>query len=342
MFSKQVKERSAALMFKLGVALLVILFVVVFGPGLLKLESSQALAKKKKGRYCTQTAEAAYKACIKEKQDDYNIAYGKCINVSDRDAREECFDEAKNGEDGYKEAISECKDQREARRDVCDDLGEDRYDPDLSPGNFTSTIDNSYFPLSIGDQFTYHSIASDGTTVLQTVVITVEDITSINGFPCLKVTDKVYDGNTLDPGDHKLLEDTIDWYSQDSAGNVWYFGETTIAYTYDLDGNPTADNEGSWKAFENGAKPGIIMPANPAGQIDLLYRQEFDLGTAEDLGKVVETGVTAPDTSYTDCVHTEDSTPMEPDIIEDKYYASGVGLVLTVEPEATEVLISGP
>ena len=330
-------------MFRLGVALLVILFVVVLGPGLLNLESSQALAKKKKGgRYCTQTAAAAYKACIREKQDDYNIAYGKCINVSDSEDREDCFNDAKNGEDGYKAAIRECKDQYEARRDVCDDLGEGRYDPVLDPDDFSGNITNTYFPLPSLSTFTYHSIdPSDPTTILQTVVVTVEGTTTIDGFPCRHVTDKVYDGDITAPGDHNLLEDTIDWYSQDRDGNVWYFGESTIAYTYDEEGNPTPDNEGSWKAGEDGAKPGIIMPADPGGQIDLLYRQEFDLGTAEDLGKVVGVGetVTAGGMTYNGCVHTEDSTPMEPDLIEDKYYAPGVGLVLTIEPEATEELI---
>jgi hypothetical protein len=347
------KEKFAALMFKLGVALLVIVFVVVLGPGLLKLESSQALAKKKKGgRYCTQTAEAAYNACVREQQDDYNIAYGKCINVSDSEDREDCFNDAKNGEDGYKEAIKECKDQREARRDVCDGLGEDRYDPDLDPFDFSSEITNNYFPLPSSDEgkiYTYKSKDSIG-NIIQTVVVTVGGETTIDGFLCRQVTDRVYEG---DGTGGNLLEDTIDWYSQDGADSAWYFGESTIAYTYDEFGNPTPDNEGSWKTGDDGAKPGIIMFAHPEEQIDLLYRQEFDLGTAEDLGKVIGIltkeqfqaqvlGGGAVPAVFGDgpFLHTQDSTPMEPDITEDKYYASGVGLVLTVEPEATEILDS--
>src|SRR5262249_40889314 len=133
----------------------------------------------------------------------------------------------------------------------------------------------------------------------------------------------------------KLLEDTIDWYSQDRDGNVLYFGETTIAYTYDDAGNPTASIEGSWMAFTDNAKPGLIMPAHPGGQVGKLYRQEFALGTAEDLGRVIATNVRAPGTSYTGCVHTQDSSALEPGVIEDKYYAPGVGLVLTVDPDGT-------
>jgi hypothetical protein len=348
MFSKQVKEKYAALMFKLGVAFLVIVFVVVLGPGMLKLESSQALAKKKKGgQYCTQTANVTYKACLNENADDYNIAYGKCINVSDADERATCFNDAKQE---YKDAKGDCKDQLDARRDVCDALGEDRYDPDLT-GTFSATIDNSYFPLNTGDIYTYYSYDTPPEeppgSVLQTVVDTVGDPTIIDGFDCRQVTDKVYDGQGTGGN---LLEDTIDWYSQDGAGSVWYFGESTIAYTYDEFGNPTPDNEGSWKTGDDGAKPGIIMLAAP---VDQFYRQEFDSGTAEDLGKVIGVLTKAQFQAQVlggrpvpavfgdgPFLHTQDSTPMEPDVIEDKYYAFGVGLVLTAEPEGTEILDS--
>ena len=163
--------------------------------------------------------------------------------------------------------------------------------------------------------------------------------TTIDGFPCRVVTDKVYEGMGRSGN---LLEDTIDYYSQDSDGNVWYFGESTIAYTYDEFGNPTPSTEGSWKTGEDGAKPGIIMPADPGGQLGVLYRQEFSLGNAEDLGRVVgiHESVTVGSDIYTGCVHIQGSSPFEADLIEDKYYARNVGLVLTVEPEAREELIS--
>jgi hypothetical protein len=97
------------------------------------------------------------------------------------------------------------------------------------------------------------------------------------------------------------------------------------------------------------AKPGFIMLANPGAQKGKLYRQEFSLGTAEDFGQVIEivdnlptlpSGVSLPAGVNGPYLHTQDSTPLEPGVFEDKYYAPGVGLVLTVEPEATEVLIN--
>jgi hypothetical protein len=89
------------------------------------------------------------------------------------------------------------------------------------------------------------------------------------------------------------------------------------------------------------AKPGIIMWGDPATKVGRLYRQEFSLAMAEDLGRVIEIGVQAPDTAYSNCAHTQDASRLEPGVIEDKYDAPGVGLVLTVDPDGTrEELIS--
>ena len=322
--------------------MLALMFVVVFGTG-------QALAHDgrnddqgnnkhyKKVNACAQTTEAAFAACNLAAQEDYNLALGNCYNLSDANDQKECFKEAKND---FKDARGECSDQGEARQEVCRDLGKGPYDPDLDPADFSSDIKNTYFSLVQSQTFTYQSEDTEGN--IQTIVVSVQGTTTIDGFPCREVTDKVWEGTDADPLTGRLLEDTIDWFSQDSDGNVWYFGESTIAYTYDEDGNPTPSTEGSWKAGEDGAKPGVIMPAVPGDQLGELYRQEFFLGTAEDLGRVVGVGETvmAGGVTYTDCVHTQDSTPLEPDVIEDKFYAPGVGLVLTVEPEATEELIS--
>ena len=48
--------------------------------------------------------------------------------------------------------------------------------------------------------------------------------------------------------------------SRKRHGNVWYFGESAVEY--DPDGLITGLG-GSWMAGVDGAKPGIIMKANP-------------------------------------------------------------------------------
>jgi hypothetical protein len=349
MFTTDTIGKSKNVTVKTAVAILVLLFIVVLGPGLLNFGTGQALAHDDRGdrwnskrhpkvTNCSQTSKAALTACKNSASSDYWLGIGACDNLSDRQEKQDCLDEARSS---LKDDYATCKEQFQARQEVCGELGQGPYDPDISPENFVSDPKgNHYFPLISGKKYTYKS--KD-----QTIEVTVGDTTTIAGVTCRVVTDKVYDGEVTD-GD--LVEDTIDWFAQDNDGNVWYFGETTIAYEYDENGNPTASTEGSWMTGVDEAKPGIIMYAAPEDHLNQLYRQEFLLGTAEDLGKVIEivndlpslpNGVFLPDGVVGPYLHTQDSTPLDvPAVIEDKYYAPGVGLVLTVEPEATEALIN--
>ena len=59
------------------------------------------------------------------------------------------------------------------------------------------------------------------------------------------------------------------------------------------------------------------------------YRQEYLAGEAEDQARVVgdEASVTVPAGTYQDVLVTEEVTPLEPDVLEQKVYATGVGLI---------------
>jgi hypothetical protein len=104
---------------------------------------------------------------------------------------------------------------------------------------------------------------------------------------------------------------------------VWYFGEDSK----ELENGVVVSTEGSWEAGVDGAKPGIVMEAHPA--VGDEYRQEYYKGEAEDMAKVLalNVSVTVPFGAYTDCLQTNEWTPLEKGYAEDKYYAPGVGLV---------------
>jgi hypothetical protein len=89
--------------------------------------------------------------------------------------------------------------------------------------------------------------------------------------------------------------------------------------------------EGSWKAGEQNACPGIIMWANPQMHTGEIYYQEFLAGTAEDQGQVVNINskVSVPYGVFTQCLKTKEFTNLEPGVIEYKYYAANVGLLKT-------------
>ncbi len=119
------------------------------------------------------------------------------------------------------------------------------------------------------------------------------------------------------------MEDTFDWFAQDDDGNVWYLGEDSKEYE---DGR-VVSTQGSWEAGVDGALPGIVMPAVPA--VGDVYRQEFYAGEAEDMMTIIEVGaaVTVEAGSFDDVVRTKDWNPLEPDTIEEKSYARGVGKI---------------
>ncbi len=132
--------------------------------------------------------------------------------------------------------------------------------------------------------------------------------------------------------DGEVVEDTLDWYGIDKRYNIWYFGEIALNFE---DGE-LADIEGSWTSGVDGAKPGIIMKADP--QVGDVYRQEFLLGDAEDMGEVLSLTESArvPYGAFDNCLMTKDYTPIEPGVFEHKYYAPGIGPVLEVNPETGE------
>ena len=276
--------------------------------------------------FCSATAKAALNACKFGVLDDYWIAIGNCKNLSNAKERWQC---KKDAQEESIEAHEECNDQYEARLEICEVIGEQPYDPQIDPSEFVDPSEigngvaaNPYFPLEQGRTWTYEG--GD-----ETVVVTVtNDTKEILGVTCAVVTDIVSEN-----GD--VIEDTKDWFAQDIYGNVWYFGE--IAQEFE-DGE-LVGVEGSWEAGKDGAKPGIIMKASPV--IGDVYRQEFALGTAEDMGEVVSLSgsETVPAASCVgDCLITKDFTPLEPDVEENKYYKPGVGLILEIDQEEGERL----
>jgi hypothetical protein len=190
--------------------------------------------------------------------------------------------------------------------------------------DFTSEVTNKFFTLTPGKKMIYESETEDGFERIEFYV--THDKKTVMGVENTVVWDRVW----LD-GD--LIEDTYDWYSQDKYGNVWYFGEDSKEM---LDGK-IINHAGSWEAGVDGAKPGIIMKANPV--VGDIYQQEFYKGEAEDMAEILALGesVQVPAGNYKGCLKTLDYTPLEPGVEEHKYYCEDVGgLVLEVKPDSGE------
>jgi hypothetical protein len=185
--------------------------------------------------------------------------------------------------------------------------------PSPDPADFVAGIDNPYLPYHPGSTWTYLSVSPDEKTRIVTTVPLRTRV--VQGVTCVVVHDVE---STLDG---EVLENTYDWYAQDSVGNVWYFGEDTTAYE---DGK--ASKEGSWEAGVDGAQAGVIMLADP--RPGDRYQQEYYEGEAEDHGEVlaVDARYGPVPAEYGDLIVTADTTPLEPKLLERKYYARGIGV----------------
>jgi hypothetical protein len=190
---------------------------------------------------------------------------------------------------------------------------------DLDPAEFTTDITNTYWPMKPGQTWRYRESDADGNVYRGET--TVQGGTAmVDGIGARAVLD------VLTTEDGSLVEKTTDWYAQDSDGNLWYLGEQTAEYK----NGQVSSTEGSWRAGEHGAQAGVVLPAAP--RPGLAYRQEYQAGEAEDQAVVLSTSeqVQSPTGIYKKALLTRETTPLEPDLVELKWYAPGVGLVLTL------------
>ena len=196
----------------------------------------------------------------------------------------------------------------------------------LNPAEFSTRITNPWWPMQVGARWVYRETAPDGT--VQRDVVTVLPRTKVvaNGVTSRVVHDVATEDGTP-------IEVTDDLYAQDRCGNVWYLGEATTEYE---NGKPVS-TEGSFEAGVDGAQPGVIMPAHP--KAGLAYRQEYYEGHAEDRGEVVSLReqVEVPFGHFRrgQVLMTRDLNPLEPHVLEYKFYARGVGPALAIGVSGT-------
>jgi hypothetical protein len=288
------------------------------------------------GNYCSQTAGLLFEACQAEAEDDNLVGEAICINISDSADRADCLKELDASDD---EAEELCAEQYDGRLAACKLLGEGRYDPDFDPALFDNpkspTNPNPYFPLKVGNKWTYK--ASDE---IDTVEV-LGETKAIDGVKCIVVRDVVQK-------DSGASESTDDWYAPAKDGNTWYCGEEVKNYeTFDGD-NPKRPElvsiDGSFKAGRDGDKPGIISLKKPKkGDV---YLEEFSLGNAEDVTVILSTSYAYGKSATLDqgvpkalakrfcpnnCVVTKNFSLLEPGIFARKYSAPGIGVFLEVE-----------
>ncbi len=188
----------------------------------------------------------------------------------------------------------------------------------LDPAEFTTKIDNPYWPMAPGARWVSREVENG---VVQRVVVTVTNRTKVVDGVTARVIHDVVSASG------QPIEKTYDWYAQDSSGNVWYLGEDTKEY----DHGKVVSAQGSWEAGVGGAEAGVIMPADPT--VGQAYRQEYDKGNAEDNASVtsVDAKAKVPFGSFDHVLQTRDVNPLETNFVEHKSFARGVGPIETIQ-----------
>ena len=219
--------------------------------------------------------------------------------------------------------------------------------PAFDPAAFApgAAITNPYFPLASGymREFVGTADSKDGKPVQENAVQSfVGEGPVLGGIQTVMVLDNVWQ-------DGRHVEEAKDYYAQDRDGNVWYMGEDVTNFSYDAAGNMTGtDSHGSWQVGVNDAKPGFAMPAAPVP--GFAYEQEHSpLDEAMDVGEImaVDGKLSGPTGDYVDVLTVYETSSIDPDLREVKYYAKGVGMIRVDEgvdatranPEASADLI---
>jgi len=296
-----------------------------------------------KAPICSQTSQVAQKACEKSAQMSYFLAIGICHNLSGVNEKEDCLTNTQRVLDSK---INECKEQFEARNSICKELGEGAYDPEIVNLDFVkpfkNVVGNLYFPIKPGRVLKYRRVAPDGNeSIIRRYIDVTNQQKKILGVTCRAVR------FTAETKEGILMKDTLRWYAQDKDGTVWDFGEA--AYQYDL--GLIVGTEGSWNAGVSGAMPGISMYADPKSHQGKVYRQQFFLGQVENVARVagivdklplLKKNTKLPKTVHGPYLQIQEFSPLNPTSLNNpinKFYAPGVGLVLTIAPDGTQDVI---
>ena len=162
----------------------------------------------------------------------------------------------------------------------------------LDPADFSTNIDNPYWPMRPGSHWVYREVENGEA---QRVDVTVTNRTK-----------------TLHGIEARVVHDRVSQHGE----------------TVEYENGKLKTKEGSWAYGVDGAQPGVVVPASP--KQGMSYREEYYAGHAEDAAAVLNIGsqVQVPFGRFQDAMLTRNFSTIEPTVEEMKLYAKGVGPVM--------------
>ena len=192
---------------------------------------------------------------------------------------------------------------------------------------FTGSVDHGFFPLAPGMRWEYEVRTPEGTRDQLVAEVTSE--TRLIG----EVTTTVV--RVTLTADGELEEETFTWYAQDDDGNVWIFGEVDRGHE-----SGSLVETTTWEAGVDGAEAGIVIPGDP--MVGDEYRVGHLAGEVEEMARIVDldAAVDATAGSFSGVLVIENWSELEPDVVEQKFYAPGIGFVYQASAAADTDIVS--
>ena len=186
--------------------------------------------------------------------------------------------------------------------------------------DFASEGTNPYFPLIPGHRMVLERPAGkkgDGAVVLTITVL--HETVEVAG-----VTARVVEEHETEDGVLKEISRNFFAHCVQN-GSVFYFGEDVD--NYDETGTVIVNHDGAWRAGIDGAQPGVIMPGLPL--VGARYFQEIAPDVALDRAEILSVSKTVetPAGTFTQCLDTKETSPLERRSKSFKAFAPGIGLI---------------
>jgi hypothetical protein len=174
---------------------------------------------------------------------------------------------------------------------------------------------NEYFILEPGYQLTLEGMDDEDTARL--VITVLNDTELVDG-----VMTRVIEERESVNG--QLVEISRNFFALcKNNESIFYFGEDVDIYR----GGKIVGHEGAWRAGTNNNRPGLMMPGMAV--TGTKYFQENAPDMAMDQARIVtlDTTLETPAGKFENCLVVEETTSLEPDALEYKIYAPGIGLI---------------